>query len=131
MAFEGIKNSALPRALGDSVVDFADLIEKEYRLARAEISEKLAAKASGAGFLMAGGLIALVAAVLFLQAVIFAIASNGVALHWAACIVAAIVLLIAIILFAVGRAKLSHSLTPTRTINQLNKDLSLIKEPLK
>jgi hypothetical protein len=32
--------------------------------------------------------------VLFLQAAIFAIASNGVALHWAACIVAAVVLLI-------------------------------------
>jgi hypothetical protein len=131
MAFEGIRNSALPRALGDSVADFADLIQKEYRLARAEISEKLAAKASGAGFLIAGGLVALVAAVLFLQAAIFAMASNGVALHWAACIVAAVVLLIALILLAVGRAKLSQPLTPTRTVNQLNKDLSLIKEPMK
>ena len=129
MAFEGIRNSTLPRALSDGAADFADLIQKEYRLARAEISEKLAAKASGASFLMAGGVVALVAAVLFLQAAIYAIASNGVPLHWAACIVGAIVLLIAIILLAVGRAKLSQSLTPTRTVNQLNKDLSLIKEP--
>ena len=131
MAFEAIKNSAFPRALGDTVVDFADLVQKEYRLARAEISEKLATKASGAGFLLAGGLAGVIAAVLFLEAAIFGIASQGVALHWAASIVGGVVFLASGILFAVGRAKLSQPLTPTRTVNQLNKDLSIVKEPMR
>jgi uncharacterized membrane protein YqjE len=131
MAFEAIKNSALPRALGDSVANLADLVQKEFRLARAEISEKLATKASGAGFLAAAALFGLVAVVLFLQAVIFAIASYGVGVHWAASIVGVAVLVVGGILFAIGRAKLAQPLTPTRTVNQLNKDLSLVKEPLR
>lgn len=129
MAFEGSRNSPFPRAIEDSVSDVADLVRKEYALARAEISEKFANKASGAGFLVAAGLICLVAAVLFLQAAILAIASYGIAMYWAACIVAAAVLVLAIILFAVGRAKMSGPMTPTRTVHQLKKDMSLIKEP--
>jgi len=39
-----LKNSALPRALSDVVSDLADLFQKEIRLARAELSEKLSLK---------------------------------------------------------------------------------------
>lgn len=131
MAFETIRNSTLPRALGDTVADITDLMQKEYRLARAELSEKLATKASGAGFLMGAGVAGVIAGVLFLQAAIFGIASHGVALHWAASIVGVVVLVVAAILFAVGRVKLSQPLNPSRTVNQLNKDLSLVKEPMR
>ena len=39
-----LKNSALPRALSEVVSDLADLFQKEIRLARAELSEKLSLK---------------------------------------------------------------------------------------
>ena len=36
-----LKNSALPRALSDVLADVVDLLQKEMRLARTEMSEKL------------------------------------------------------------------------------------------
>ena len=41
---EHLKHSVLPRVLADVVGDIADLVQKEMRLARTELSEKLASK---------------------------------------------------------------------------------------
>ena len=54
MTTERLRASALPRALSDIVVDVADLVQKEMRLARAEIGDKLSNKLrAGAWMLIA------------------------------------------------------------------------------
>ena len=44
---DGLKNSALPRALSEVIADVADLVQKEMRLARTELPEKLSLKIQG------------------------------------------------------------------------------------
>ena len=48
MELDRLKDTALPHALSDAVGDLADLVQKELRLARAEISEKISAKLNAA-----------------------------------------------------------------------------------
>ena len=48
MAYERVKNAALPHALSDVVGDLADLLQKEVRLARAELSANIGDKLQAA-----------------------------------------------------------------------------------
>ena len=130
MAFDALRNSALPRAVGETFADLADLVQKELRLARAELAHNIATKTKGVGYTAAAALCVLVAFIVALQALIFGIASYGVAIHWAAAIVASGVLAIGALLFLIGRAKLKLELTPARTINQVKRDIRLTKEGL-
>jgi hypothetical protein len=41
MAYERLKDTALPHALSDVVADLADLFQKELRLAKAEVLSKV------------------------------------------------------------------------------------------
>ena len=130
MAFEALKNSSLPSLVGETVTDFADLVQKEFELARAEISEKISNRLGGAGFLISAGLVGLLGFAVLLQALILGIASYGIALHFSAAIVGGAVLLFAGALYLIGRAKMSEPFTPTRTINQVKQDLRVVKERL-
>jgi uncharacterized membrane protein YqjE len=127
---EHLKNSALPRAVADVVGDFADLIQKELRLAKTEISEKLAAKLrAGLWMGIAGGL-GFVAFLLVVQGIVFGIATFGIALHWSCLIVAAALAAIAGAAYAKAMADAREELTPTRTINQIQRDIATAKEQL-
>jgi uncharacterized membrane protein YqjE len=127
---EHLKNSALPRAVADVVGDFADLIQKELRLAKTEISEKVAAKLrAGLWMGIAGGL-GFVAFLLVVQGIVFGIATFGIALHWSCLIVAAALAAIAGAAYAKAMADAREELTPTRTINQIQRDIATAKEQL-
>ena len=63
-----LKNQALPRALSDVVADLADLFQKELRLAKAELSEKLSIKAWAGVWMAAAAFFALLAVILIVQA---------------------------------------------------------------
>ena len=63
-AMVDLKNQALPRALSDVVADLADLFEKELRLAKAELSEKLSIKAWAGVWMAAAAFFALLAVIL-------------------------------------------------------------------
>ena len=58
-----LKNQALPRALSDVVADLADLFQKELRLAKAELSEKLSIKAWAGVWMAAAAFFALFAVI--------------------------------------------------------------------
>ena len=127
---EHLKHSPLLGALSDVAGDLADLVQKEIRLARVELSEKLTLKfragiwigvAAGVGFL---------AVLVVLQGVIFGIASFGIALHWSCLIVAAALALIAAIAYAIGHAGAKEDLTPSRTLHQVKQDIATAKEQL-
>jgi hypothetical protein len=67
---------------------------------------------------------------ILLQAVIFAIASYGIAMHWACLIVAAGLAAVSAVCFFQGRANAQQELTPHRTIHQIKRDISTAKEQL-
>jgi hypothetical protein len=125
-----LKNTALPRALSDVVGDLADLFQKELQLARTELSEKLSSKFRAGIWMAASAAFAAGTFLLILQALVFAIASYGIAMHWACLIVAAALAALGGFAFAMGRADAVEDLTPTRTIHQVKQDFATAKEQL-
>jgi hypothetical protein len=128
MAYEHLKDSALPRALSDVIADLADLVQKEMRLARAELSSKLSLKLRGGVWMASAGVLALIAGLLVIEAAVFGIASFGIALHWSCLLVAAILAVAAGTAYAVGRGDLNAPVTPERTIRQFKKDVTTARE---
>jgi hypothetical protein len=130
MALERIKDAALPHTFSNVVADLADLFQKEMRLARAELSEKITTKLQAGVWMSAAGVLALIAGLLVVQAVVVGIASYGIALHWSCLIVAAVLAAIAVMSFFKGRSDATEELAPTRTINQVKQDIATAKEQL-
>lgn len=130
MALERVKDAALPHVVSDVVTDLADLFQKELRLARAEISSKIATKLQAGVWMSAAALLALIAGVFALQAAVFGLASFGIALHWSSLIVSGIIAAIAAIAFMKGRSDAKEELSPNRTIKQVKRDISTVKEQL-
>ncbi|WP_419697281.1 phage holin family protein (plasmid) [Mesorhizobium muleiense] len=130
MAHEQLKNSTLPRALSDVVADLADLVQKELRLARAELSENLFAKFRAGIWMSIAGVLGLIAAFLAVQALVFGIASVGIAVHWSCLIVAAITAGAGALAYYKGRMDAHKEITPTRSIHQIKQDISITKEHL-
>ena len=128
---ETLKDSRLTRTLSDVVRDLADLFQKEMRLARAEISDKIATKLQGTAWMAAAGVLGLIAGLLLVQALVFGVASFfEIALHWSCLIVAALFGCGAAAAFLGGRAQVQEELTPSRTINQIIQDIATTKEQL-
>jgi prepilin signal peptidase PulO-like enzyme (type II secretory pathway) len=130
MAYERVKNAALPHALSDVVGDLADLLQKEVRLARAELSANIGDKLQAGIWMSAAAGLGLIAVLLVAQGIVFGIASFGIALHWSCLIVAAVFAAAAALLYAKGRTEAELELTPTRTLNQIKRDISTAKEQL-
>jgi hypothetical protein len=130
MAYEQLKHSTLLESSSAILADFSDLLQKEMRLARAEMSEKFATKIRGGVWKLAAGILGLIAIFLMVQALVFAIASYGVALHWACLIVAGLLGAVGGLAYSRGRADAEANLLPTRTINQIKQDIATTKEQL-
>jgi Putative Actinobacterial Holin-X, holin superfamily III len=128
MALERVKDAALPNAVSDVVSDLADLFQKELRLARAEISDKIATKLQAGIWMSAAAVLALIAVLFALQAAVFAIASYGISMHWSCLIVAGAIAATAAVAFLKGRSDAKEELAPNRTIKQVKRDIYTIKE---
>jgi hypothetical protein len=130
MGLERIKHAELPHTVANVVADLADLFQKEMRLARAELSDKITTKLQAGAWMSAAGVLALIAGLLVVQAVVVFIASYGIALHWSCLIVAGVLAAIAVMSFFKGRSDAQEELALTRTINQVKQDIATAKEQL-
>jgi uncharacterized protein YacL len=128
MALNRLKDTALPHLVSSVITDLADLFQKEMRLARAEVAAKISTKLRAGVWMAVAGIMGIFAGLLVLQAAVFALANHGIALHWASLIVAAAVALVATIFFFKGRSDAMEELSPTRTINQVKRDIATAKE---
>jgi uncharacterized protein YacL len=129
MAHERLRNSGLAQALTDLLADLADLLRKELQLAKTEITEKIVSRLRASVWMVVAGVLGMVAALLLVEAVVFAIASFGIALHWS-CLLVAAVLAAAAAAFFQGRAAAQDELLPTRTAKQISQDIKTAKEQL-
>jgi hypothetical protein len=130
MAFEPLQNSMAARVIADLLGDLSDLIQKEIRLARAEVMDKISRRLEASVWFAVAGLLGFVAALLVLEAIVFGIASLGLPLHWSCLVVAVAVAAAAGGAFYYGRVSSRESLVPTRSVRQINADLRTAKEQL-
>ena len=130
MPHDRLLNSGLPRALSDLLADLADLVQKEMQLAKAEITEKIASRLRASVWMAAAALLGFIAALLIVEAAVFAIASFGLALHWSCLLVAAILAAAAAAAFYHGRSAAEGDVLPTRTGRQIAQDIRTAKEQL-
>jgi hypothetical protein len=122
-------NRSIADIFTDTINQFTLLLRKEGQLARAEVSEKVSQVAVGLGLIVGGSVLLTPALVILLQAGVSAlITSKIVDEPWAPLIVGGVVLLIGLILLLVGMSRLkADALMPSRTINQVQSDMRVIK----
>ena len=130
MAHESLRNSGLTQALTDLLADLANLLRKELQLAKTEITEKIVSRLRASVWMVVAGVLGMIAVLLLLEAVVFAIASFGIALHWSCLLVAAVLAAAAAAAFFQGRAAAQDELLPTRTAKQISQDIKTAKEQL-
>ena len=68
---------------GDVLGDLSDLVQKEIRLARAEFTAKMTSGVQAGLWMIVAALLGLVATLLVIEAIVFALASFGLAIYWA------------------------------------------------
>lgn len=121
--------SSLPNAFSKVITDLADLMQKEMRLAQAELSEKLSTSIRAGVWMSAAAVLAVAGVFLIVQAIVLGLsAATGIALHWSCLIVAAVLAGAAGAAFAKGKADVPDQLTPDRAINQVKQDIAVAKE---
>lgn len=130
MAHDAIPNSTLVRTLSDLLRDLSDLVRKEIRLARAELTEKVNSGVQATLWLAIAAVFGLIAVLLVVEAIVFALASLGLALYWACLVVAGVLALCGVAAFAYGRSGARKHLIPARSIRQMTEDIRTAKEHL-
>ena len=130
MGHDRLGNSDLIQALGNLLGDLSDLVQKEIRLAKAEVTEKMTSKLQAGVWMGVAAAFGLLTAILIAEAAVFAIASFGLPLYGAC-------LLVAVVLFAAGAASFYHGrslaeedLAPSRALRQVAQDIKTAKEQL-
>jgi uncharacterized Tic20 family protein len=130
MAYERLQNSTLTRTLTDLLGDLSDLVQKEVRLARAEVTEAINNGVQASVWMVVAAVLGLIAALLLVEAIVFGLASFGIALHWACLIVAIAFAAAAAAAFAYGRSMARDRIVPTRSVRQINEDIRTTREQL-
>jgi hypothetical protein len=109
----------------------ADLVQAEFRLARAELAEKMSAIRSSLIMLLLGAIFLIVALGMILQALASALIEAGMSPPAALLLVAGAAAVLGLVLFLVGHKRLNQpELTPNRTLNSLSRDSRMVKETL-
>ena len=130
MALDRLQNSGLTHAFTDLLADLGDLLQKEIQLAKAEVTEKIGSRLQASIWMVGAGLLAFIVVLLVVEAAVFAVASFGLALHWACLVVAAVLAAAALAIFFYGRSLAEGDLMPTRSARQISQDIRTAKEQL-
>ena len=114
-----------------AVSQTADLLQAEFRLARAELAEKMATLRGGLILILLGAVLLIAALGMILQALVSVLINAGVSPPVAILLVAGGAAVLGLVLFLMGQKRLQPSeLTPDRTLNSLSRDSRMVKETL-
>lgn len=115
--------------MGDALSQFTKLFQNEIDLAKAELGEKAQQVGIAAGLLIGAAVLVIPAIIMALFALSSALIVNGWSEPVAYLISAAVAAVLAMILAMVGMQRLKpENLTPSETINQLERDKQAVKE---
>lgn len=124
-----IPNRGVPDIVVDLLKEFSTLVRREVRLARTEVSEKIAMVGVGLAFIVAGAGLAVAALVVLLEAGVDAMVNRAGFTPWqAAVILGAAALIVAGVFFAIGLFRLkAQNVAPRKTVEQLQRDAAVAK----
>lgn len=107
------------------------MVRREWRLAKAEISQNLSQASLGAALFVGAFAFGLVAVFVMSGAAVAGLAATGIALWLAALIVGALLAAIATLCAAIALSKLkAERLIPDRTLANVQRDMEIVKEAL-
>jgi hypothetical protein len=131
MADESLWETRLIRAVTDLGADLADLVQKELRLARSEIVQKLFLGLQAGAWFAVAAVLGFFAVVLTLEALVFGIAAARLPL-WGSCLLVAFVLSgLAAVAFYYARRQSSQDMTPVRSTRQFTRAIGTVREQLR
>jgi uncharacterized protein YebE (UPF0316 family) len=120
---------SIPGLLGDAVEQLGNLVRSELQLARAELSEKVGQAGKGVTYVAAAGVLMIPVLVVLLLALALWLNQLGVSPVVSHLIAAAIGAVLSVILAFLGLNRLRlEKLTPTVTIDQVEKDVTAARE---
>jgi Putative Actinobacterial Holin-X, holin superfamily III len=131
MTSDTLGKTGLARSLADVLGDISDLLAKQIQLAKSEVVANIGRGVRAAVWAGAAAFLFLLSAMVAIEALVFGIASAGIALHWACLLVAAVLAVIGAAFLIYARSAAANALVPERSIRQVNKDISVAKEQLK
>lgn len=120
---------SIPALFGDAVEQLGKLVSNEVQLARAEISEKVAQAGLGVAYVAAAGVLLIPVLVVLLITLALWLAQMGLSPVVSHLIAAAFGMAVSLMLGLVGLTHLKpEKLTPTVTIQQVERDVAAAKE---
>jgi Putative Actinobacterial Holin-X, holin superfamily III len=109
----------------------ADLLQTEFRLAKAEFAEKMTALRAGLIMILVGAIFLIAALGMLLQALVALLINAGASPSVAILVVAGGAAVVGLVLFVMGQKRLDpDELSPDRTLNSLSRDSRMVKETL-
>lgn len=120
---------SIPALFGDAIEQLGKLVHNEVQLARAEISEKVAQGGMGVTYVAAAGVLMIPVLVVLLITLALWLNDMGLSLVISHLIAAASGAVVSVILGVVGLNRFkAKKLTPTVTIQQVERDMAAAKE---
>lgn len=120
---------SIPALFGDAIEQLGKLVSDEIRLARAEISEKVAQAGVGVAYVAAAGALLIPVLVVLLITLALWLAQMGLSPVVSHLVAAAVGMAVSLILGLIGLNHLKpEKLTPTVTIQQVERDVAAAKE---
>lgn len=117
-----------PTLLVDTFRNFANLMQTELHLAKAEIANNISRAGAGIAMMVVAAILALTGLNVLAGALVAFIATMGISAGTSALIVGGTVLIIAIGLVLIGKSRLTASaLEPSHTLNNLQRDAAAVK----
>ena len=118
-------------AAGETISRASQLVQLELRVFRAELAEKAVTVRNGLAFVLAGAVLISAALFLILQAIVIQLVEAGLSPALATLLVAVACIAIGFGLVMAGRKKFeADELTPDRTLSDIQRDSTLVKEKL-
>ena len=119
------------QAVGETVGRATELIQIEFRLAKAELAEKAARAGACLSLVIVGAILLSAALFLLLQAVVLGLIVAGLSPVAATLLVTVATIAIGLGFVMTGRKQLSsHAILPDRTLNDIKRDTAMVKEKL-
>ncbi len=129
MIVPGTRRPGVVTLLTAAMSQSADLVQTEFRLARAEVSEKMAALRTGLALMVIGAIFLIAALGMVLQALVSVLIAGGVSAPVAILLVAGGAGVIGLVMFLMGQKRLApDELVPERTLTSLSRDGRMVKE---
>ena len=126
-----VETPGLIHAAGETIARATELVQLEFRLARAELAEKALLVRAGLALILAGAVLLTVALFTLVQAIVVALVAAGLSPLAATLLVTVGLVAIGLGLVFAGRKQLAaDALVPTRCLDGLNRDRVLVKEKL-